>query len=80
MILVLQTNGRQDVTSNVFQENAATLRAPLIAMLKARGPICWDADFYLEHNPDLAQGGINTISLAWSHYVENGQFEGRAAR
>lgn len=73
-------NGSQDVTSNVFKDNAAGIRAPHIALLQARGPICWDAAFYLDHNPDLAPGGINTMELAWQHYITAGQFEGRASR
>ena len=77
---MLQSNGSQDVTSNMFKDNAAVLRAPLIALLQARGPVCWDAGFYLEHNPDLAPGGINTADLAWQHYITSGQFEGRSSR
>lgn len=77
---LLQKNGSQDVTSNVFKDNAAVLRAPLIALLQVRGPVCWDVDFYLEQNPDLAPGGIGTAELAWQHYITSGQFEGRPAR
>lgn len=79
-MLCLQGNGSQDVTSNAFVDNAIELRAPLVALLQARGPVCWDAAFYLEHNPDLVPGGITTADLAWQHYITSGQFEGRASR
>ena len=79
-MLCLQGNGSQDVTSNAFVDNAVELRAPLVALLQARGPVCWDAAFYLEHNPDLVPGGITTADLAWQHYITSGQFEGRASR
>ncbi|KAL0053416.1 hypothetical protein WJX82_005424 [Trebouxia sp. C0006] len=70
----------QDVTSNAYVTDAESIRAPKIALLRGRGPVCWDAAFYLEHNPDLPQGGVSTAAQAWEHYVGNGQFEGRASR
>lgn len=70
----------QDVTSNAYVTDAESIRAPKIALLRGRGPVCWDGAFYLEHNPDLPQGGISTAGQAWEHYVGNGQFEGRASR
>ena len=78
--IVLQSNGSQNVTSNAFLDSAAELRAPLVALLQARGPTCWDAAYYLEHSSDLGAGGITTTDLAWQHYVASGQFEGRASR
>ncbi len=70
----------QDVTSNAYVTDAESIRAPKIALLRGRGPVCWDAAFYLEHNPDLPQGGVSTAGQAWEHYLGNGQFEGRASR
>ena len=71
---------KQDVTSNAFITDADSIRAPKIALLRGRGPVCWDANFYLEHSPDLPAGGISTDALAWDHFVVSGQFEPRASR
>lgn len=70
----------QDVTANAYVTDAESIRAPKIALLRSQGPVCWDAAFYLDHNPDLPQGGVSTAAQAWDHYLGNGQFEGRASR
>jgi len=77
---LVQDKKMQDVTSNAYVTDAESIRAPKIALLRGRGPVCWDAAFYLEHSPDLPQGGVSTAGQAWEHYVGNGQFEGRASR
>ena len=71
---------KQDVTSNAFITDADSIRAPKIALLRGRGPVCWDANFYLEHSPDLPVGGVSTAAQAWEHYIVSGQFESRASR
>ena len=77
---LLQGMKTQDVTANAYVTDAESIRAPKIALLRSRGPVCWDAAFYLDHNPDLPQGGVSTAAQAWDHYLGNGQFEGRASR
>ena len=79
-VYCLQAKKAQDVTSNAYVTDAASIRAPKIALLKGRGPVCWDGDFYLHHNPDLPAGGIATTAQAWDHYLTGGQFEGRPSR
>lgn len=76
----MQAKQAQDVTSNSYVTDAASIRAPKIALLKGRGPVCWDGDFYLQHNRDLPAGGIATVAQAWDHYLTSGQFEGRPSR
>ncbi|KAL3146682.1 hypothetical protein ABBQ32_000910 [Trebouxia sp. C0010 RCD-2024] len=70
----------QDVTSNAYITDADSIKAPRIALLRGRGPVCWDAAFYLEHSPDLPLGGIVSLDQAWDHYVTSGQFESRSSR
>ena len=79
-ISCVQAKKSQDVTSNEYVTDADSIRAPRIALLRDRGPVCWDAAFYLEHNPDLPMGGVTNAAQAWEHYLGNGQFEGRASR
>ena len=50
-----------------------------IAALRARGPACWDVDFYLAMYPDIRQH-ISSATEAWEHYVMLGQFEDRLDR
>lgn len=76
----VQAKKAQDVTSNAYVTDAASIRAPRIALLQGRGPVCWDGDFYLQHNPDLPAGGIVSVAQAWDHYLISGQFEGRSSR
>ena len=47
--------------------------------MRARGPACWDAKYYLETYKDVVDTGFN-ISTAWEHYVQYGQFEDRLER
>ena len=71
---------KQDVTSNAFIKHAASIRARKRSLIRGRGPVCWDANFYLEHSPDLPVGGVSTAAQAWEHYIVSGQFEPRASR
>lgn len=79
-VCCVQAKKSQDVTSNAYVTDAESIRAPRIALLRGRGPVCWDADFYLKHNPDLPLGGIVSASQAWEHYIASGQFESRSSR
>ena len=65
------------MTSNKYFAQADKIQGPLIKALRARGPNCWDADFYLANNPDLAANGIQQADQAWEHFVSVGQFEDR---
>ena len=67
------------MSSNKFFTQADRIQAPLIKSLRARGPKCWDVDFYLANNPDLGDNGINA-EQAWEHFVTLGQFEARPER
>ena len=64
---------------NEFYTHADKIQAPLVKSLRARGPQCWDADFYLANNPDLGDHGIQ-LDQAWEHFVTSGQFEDRPER
>lgn len=79
VVLHMQTSAHQDVSSNKFYKEASKIQAPLIKSLRARGPQCWDADFYLANNPDLGDNGIQA-DQAWEHFVTLGQFEDRPER
>ncbi len=77
--LCLQQNGDQDLTTNEFHSLPNSAKAPYISLLRARGPACWDAAYYLETHQDVVDTGFN-ISTAWEHYVQYGQFEDRLER
>ena len=79
-VCCVQAKKSQDVTANAYVTDAESIRAPKIALLRGQGPVCWDADFYLKHSPDLPLGGIVSAAQAWDHYVSSGQFESRASR
>lgn len=79
-VCCVQAKKSQDVTSNAYITDADSIKAPRIALLRGRGPVCWDAAFYLEHSPDLPLGGIVSLDQAWDHYVTSGQFESRSSR
>jgi hypothetical protein len=56
------------------------VRRGRVLELRARGPQCFDLDYYVHSNPDLgslAQGGQEQL---WQHFVNFGQFEDRRFR
>ena len=77
--MCLQQTGNQDLTTNEFDRLPDSAKAPYISLLRARGPACWDAEYYLETHKDVVETGFN-ISTAWEHYVQYGQFEDRMDR
>ncbi|KAL0029714.1 hypothetical protein WJX79_004145 [Trebouxia sp. C0005] len=71
--------GEQDLTTNEFHRLPDSTKAPYISTMRARGPACWDAEYYLKTHKDVVESGFN-ISTAWEHYVLYGQFEDRLDR
>jgi hypothetical protein len=68
-----------DVDGDVILDNYLDLTAGRILAAAAKGPDCWDCDFYLTRNKDLKELGYSCFD-AFSHYVNNGQFELRPHR
>lgn len=62
----------KDLKNNVWER-----RLPKVLARVAQGPECWDCDFYLTNNEDLAGMGCHD---AFSHFANNGQFESRPHR
>lgn len=79
MFVCLQHAGVQDVLTSRHHVLTDIEKAPYIASLKARGQACFDAEFYLVQYPDLGKAGV-TLSTAWEHFVNHGQFESRIER
>jgi hypothetical protein len=69
--------GTQEVLSNDLVDSPWQYRAPKILAAAAMGPDCWDCDFYRTHNYDLSTASCD---FAFAHFVNDGQFEGRAHR
>lgn len=51
-----------------------------IAYLLARGPRCFDYQYYAEQNSDLERNGIVSPMDLFEHFAEFGQFEKRKIR
>ncbi|GAX76065.1 hypothetical protein CEUSTIGMA_g3508.t1 [Chlamydomonas eustigma] len=66
------------ITSNEYMSDTPRFKIPRVLEAKARGPSCFDFDFYSEHNSDLRN--VNSNSSLWRHYVYFGQFESRPYR
>ncbi|KAI7836092.1 hypothetical protein COHA_010020 [Chlorella ohadii] len=73
-----QAAGKPDVASNAYRDNNKPLRAPRLAYLQARGPECFDWQYYLQQNQDLKH--YTTKAELWSHFLRGGAYEGRAFR
>ena len=67
------------MNTNELTDRLVLDRAQQIGSLRAQGPACWDAEFYLAHNPDV-KAAHKSVESAWEHYVVHGQFENRAKR
>lgn len=51
-----------------------------LAYARSRGQRCFDHNYYLSHNPDLAAAGLKSSADLWGHYVGFGQFEQRPVK
>ena len=51
--LTVQVAGSPDVLGNAYREDPKPFRNPRLAWLLARGPDCWDWQYYLQQNPAL---------------------------
>jgi len=66
--------GAGKVASNDYQEFPDRYRLNRIFTMQLRGSACFDFDYYRANNPDLKDFGDD---LAWTHFLQYGQFEGR---
>ena len=64
--------GEQDVTGHLMKDNEWEHKAERVLKHAARGPECWDCEFYHFSNPDLAELPCHD---AFVHFVNYGQFE-----
>lgn len=64
---------------NEWQDNHWPVKAPKLAIANARGPGCFDNNFYKAQNPDLAALNWQPWEL-WEHFITAGQFQGRPFR
>ncbi|PSC74038.1 hypothetical protein C2E20_2672 [Micractinium conductrix] len=74
-----QTTGVPQGNSNAFMSDAWPLRAPRMVFANSRGPGCFDFEYYVKHNLDMASKA-SMHTLLWEHYVLVGQFQGRPHR
>ncbi|KXZ52810.1 hypothetical protein GPECTOR_8g196 [Gonium pectorale] len=63
--------------ANAYGDDEFNFKASRILVAKARGSKCFDSEYYLSQNPDLA---LASSSAAWKHYTFFGQFERRSHR
>ncbi len=69
------------ICSNAYLSDTPRFKIPRVLEAKARGPSCFDFEFYQSHNKDLAgDEEVNSTSALWKHYVYFGQFESRPYR
>ncbi|KAK9810073.1 hypothetical protein WJX72_004380 [[Myrmecia] bisecta] len=66
-----------DVVANEWVDHADQYRLPKMLSLQTIGGGCFDSQYYLEKNYDLA--GF-PMSVLFTHFAYNGQFEGRPFR
>ena len=64
--------GEQDVGSHLLKDNEWDNKAERVLKHAARGPECWDCEFYRSSNIDLAELPCHD---AFAHFVNYGQFE-----
>lgn len=64
--------GEHEVNSNAIQENLWHWRAEKVMSAAAKGPMCWDCEYYKQNSADLAQ--LDCLE-AFKHFVNFGQFE-----
>ena len=64
--------GEQNVTSHLMKDNEWEYKAERVLKHAARGPDCWDCEFYKSSNVDLAELPCHD---AFAHFVNFGQFE-----
>jgi hypothetical protein len=74
-----QTVGASQGNANEFVSRQWGLRAQRMVYANARGPGCFDFEYYVQHNADLAQQAGQHQQL-WEHFVLLGQFQGRPHR
>jgi len=63
------------ITSNEYLSDTPRFKIPRVLEAKARGPECFDFEFYKSQNRDLLT--VNKTTALWLHYVYFGQFESR---
>lgn len=82
----MQLVGERDIFTNQFIEKPEEYKAPLVAMMKARSPQCFDHGFYRDANWDLNKDLSKDQSKPipdeqlWHHFIHSGQFEARPHR
>lgn len=67
------------VNSNEWTADPWKMRATKMAGMNARGPGCFDFEYYVANNPDVASEAGDPLRL-WEHWLLLGQFQGRTHR
>lgn len=70
----------RDINSNEYLSDVPRFKIPKVLEAKARGPSCFDFEFYVDSNPDLGAARVQSRGALWKHYVYFGQFEARRYR
>ncbi|KAI7838423.1 hypothetical protein COHA_007795 [Chlorella ohadii] len=74
-----QALGSSQGNSNEFVSKQWALRAQRMVYANSRGPGCFDFEYYVQQNADLA-GQAGQHQQLWEHFVLLGQFQGRRHR
>lgn len=64
--------------ANDYVTNTAQYHLPLVVTAALQGLQCFDCDYYRQASQDLP--AEFTCNQMFEHYINNGQFEGRAYR
>lgn len=72
----MQDDKQREVCTNKGVTDLASKRDALVAVMRSRGRTCWDADVYLDHNPDVKAMNWSHDEV-WDHALTYGQFDER---
>lgn len=64
--------GDVNVSKHLFKEKEWASKAERVLKMAARGPECWDCEFYQAENEDTQD---MSCYEAFSHFVNHGQFD-----
>eukprot|EP00890_Picochlorum_soloecismus_P001815 jgi/Picsp_1/2634/NSC_00864-R1_hypothetical protein VOLCADRAFT_105929 [Volvox carteri f. nagariensis] len=68
-----------EIQNNAWISNHWRYKAEKLVSMNVRGPSCFDFEYYLEENPDLARYEWDEMAL-WEHFLLLGQFQARMHR
>ena len=73
-----QEDQSQDIWQNALLEEPESYKSPLVAMMHALDPQCFDTDYYRNHA--FTEFKDMTDEQLWRHFCTFGQFEQRNTR